>query len=302
MVLSSIDYGIGSLMAVLIILETIFIVGSLEYVFMTVNFLTKTLLQIDLETRFKDELFKLRYGVQKTTFIWAMDLLRITFDVKVDDPHAHNRLTLFVYTHAGFIDAMMTLVLVPQRCYFVVKDFFAKVPFVAPMMIKSGHIKIDRTDLKAAINALDIAARKMRQEGKSVGIAPEGTRRRTKSISSGEHLLPFKKGPFHMAKQAESDLCMVSYQGVRRLSQGLFFRPGTVRVRIGGRITKEEIAKLSVEQLQERVRVDMIKQIQPGMTDEEVFTVKKTRLPWLFFVAVHAIFFYVTKCFLGLFF
>jgi 1-acyl-sn-glycerol-3-phosphate acyltransferase len=289
-------------MAAMTILQTIFIVGSLEYIFMVVNFLAKNLFKNDLETVFKDELFKIRYGAQKIAFVWAMDMLRITFDVKINDPHAHNRLTLFVYTHAGFIDAMMTLVLVPQRCYFVAKDFFAKLPFAGPMMIKSGHIKIDRTDLKAAINALDVAARKMRQEGKSVGIAPEGTRRRTKSISTGEHLLPFKKGPFHMAKQAESDLCLVSYQGIKRLSEGLFYRPGTVKVEIGSRITKEEIAKFSVEQLQERVRADMIKQIQPPMTNEEVFTVKKTRLPWLFFITVQVIFFFVTKMILGLFF
>lgn len=301
MVLNKIENAVASIFAVVMVLESVFIIGSTEYILMAVNFITR-LAKVDLEDIFRDELFKLRYWSQHSTFTWAQDLLRINVQVKVDDPHADNRLTLFLYSHAGFLDAMMTLCYVPQRCYFVGKDFFAKLPFVGPCMVKTGHIKIDRTDLKKAISSLDVTARKMRQEGKSVGIAPEGTRRRRPSIPSGEHILPFKKGPFHLAKAAESDICLVSYQGIRRLSQDLFYKPGTVRATIGSRISKEEIARMSVEELQEKVRNSMIKQIQPPMTDEEVFTVTKSRLPWLVFIAVQVVFFVISKKVLGMFF
>ena len=183
----------------------------------------------------------------------------------------------------------------PQRCYFIGKDFFAKVPVVGACFLASGHIKIDRKDLKAAIGALDIAARKMRQEGKSIGIAPEGTRRRIPSIDSGEHLLPFKKGPPNMAKKAESDMVMVTFQGVRRLSADLFYKPGTIRMRIGSRIDKEEVARLSVEELTAKTRAAMIAQLQPPMKDEEVFKVTKGRLPMVAFALVQVVFFFITR-------
>ena len=146
-------------------------------------------------------------------------------------------------------------------------------------MKKIGHIRINRKDIKEAIGSLDIAARKMKKEGKSVGIAAEGTRRRKKSMDSGDHLLPFKKGPLHMAKQAESDIVLVSYQGVNRLCGGTFIQPGTIKVKIGSRIPKETVARLSVDELLEKTTTDMKKQLQPPYPDSKVFNVKKSRFP-----------------------
>ena len=160
-------------------------------------------------------------------------------------------------------------------------------------MVNSGHIRINKNDRKSAIGSLDIAAKKMKQEGKSVGIAPEGTRRLRKSIPSGEHLLPFKKGPFHMAKQAECDIVLISYQGVDRLRSGIFYRPGTIKVKIGSRIPKGVVNKLSVDELMEKARRDMVEQLQPFYPDTEVFKVTRSRISWVIFILAQLCIFFL---------
>lgn len=68
----------------------------------------------------------------------------------------------------------------------------------------------------------------MQQEGKSVVLAPEGTR----SVST--KLLPFKKGAFHIAMQAGVPIVpIVIHNSIDMAPKGQFvFRPATVRVDI----------------------------------------------------------------------
>ena len=58
-------------------------------------------------------------------------------------------------------------------------------------------------------------------------------------------------------------------------------RPGTLRLTIGNRIDKSEVARLSVDELMDKSRKAMISQLQPPMTDAEVYAVRQSRLPWL---------------------
>ena len=79
------------------------------------------------------------------------------------------------------------------------KSEFRKIPFLGVCIENGGHIFIERNKLREAISLLDLVAEQAKLQKKNVGIAPEGTRRRKKSEDNGDHLLPFKKGPFHMA-------------------------------------------------------------------------------------------------------
>jgi putative phosphoserine phosphatase/1-acylglycerol-3-phosphate O-acyltransferase len=59
-----------------------------------------------------------------------------------------------------------------------------------------GVVMIDRADARGAIEAMKPLVDAMRKEGKSVVLAPEGTR------TVSPRLAPFKKGAFHLAIQA----------------------------------------------------------------------------------------------------
>lgn len=66
-------------------------------------------------------------------------------------------------------------------------------------MALSKTVFIDRANRATARAAFDGAAQTMRSERQSVFIFPEGTR----SYAEKPELLPFKKGAFHLAIQAQ---------------------------------------------------------------------------------------------------
>uniref|UniRef100_A0A0X3Q4Q2 1-acylglycerol-3-phosphate O-acyltransferase n=1 Tax=Schistocephalus solidus TaxID=70667 RepID=A0A0X3Q4Q2_SCHSO len=86
----------------------------------------------------------------------------------------------------------------PRVCTFVAKR---SIRFYGPFGLLVWFLKailIDRKDRMGSIGELQRAAEIIREEQVSVIIFPEGTRG-----SMGEKLLPFKKGPFHMAISAQ---------------------------------------------------------------------------------------------------
>ena len=85
-----------------------------------------------------------------------------------------------------------------------------------------------REQKEAALKAIDLAAESIRR-GNSFLVFPEGTRSRT------DEMLPFKKGGFVMAIQAQAPIVPVAISGGRdamRKGSALIY-PAHVRVRIG---------------------------------------------------------------------
>jgi 1-acyl-sn-glycerol-3-phosphate acyltransferase len=108
----------------------------------------------------------------------------------------------------------------PFFTHFVSKKDLFKIPLIGFLMKMGGQIPIDRENLKAAIGSLDTATLAVIEEKKTLSIAPEGTRRRSPS-NGPEGLMPFKKGPFHVAKTTKVDIVPVVIIGANRL-----FKPG----------------------------------------------------------------------------
>jgi lysophosphatidate acyltransferase len=81
-----------------------------------------------------------------------------------------------------------------KNCVCIAKNsLFWVLPF-GPAAKLVGTVFIDRSHTSAARSTLIQLGKEMITEGKKVFIFPEGTR------NSGEELLPFKKGAFHIAK------------------------------------------------------------------------------------------------------
>jgi putative phosphoserine phosphatase/1-acylglycerol-3-phosphate O-acyltransferase len=84
---------------------------------------------------------------------------------------------------------------------------------------------IDRADSAKAIEAMKPAVDALR-EGRSIAIAPEGTRSRTTKLGK------FKKGAFHLAMQAGVPIVPIVFRNALDvLPRGAFvLRPATVEV------------------------------------------------------------------------
>lgn len=95
-------------------------------------------------------------------------------------------------------------------------------------MALSKTVFIDRANRATARAAFDGAAQTMRKDRQSVFIFPEGTR----SYSEQPELLPFKKGAFHLAIQAQVPIVPVvvaNYSNVLNVKKKRF-APGVVDV------------------------------------------------------------------------
>ena len=99
-----------------------------------------------------------------------------------------------------------------------------------------------------------------------------------------------------MAQKAEANIVPVTFQGLHRLTKGLFWHPGTLLItqgtvvmKIGKPILKERVTSEPVLTIMDEVRTQMKQMMRPPLPDSVVFTSNMSYLPWLYFIIIHAI-------------
>src|SRR3546814_1830177 len=102
------------------------------------------------------------------------------------------------------------------------------IPILGKLMEGGGTVFVDRADGQSAIRAMEPLVDAIRKEGKSICIAPEGTRSLTPKLG------PFKKGAFHLAMQAEVPIVPIVIHNATDVAPKNEFviRPATVRVTV----------------------------------------------------------------------
>ena len=135
------------------------------------------------------------------------------------------RPAVFLFNHQSAIDVLIIAKLLRRDFTAIAKQEIANNPLVGPVFRVADTVFVDRKNQHKAIDALRPVVRTLRN-GLSVAIAPEGTR------SSGDQLGPFKKGPFHIAMQADVPIVpIVIHNAADVLPKGGFFvRPSEVHV------------------------------------------------------------------------
>jgi 1-acyl-sn-glycerol-3-phosphate acyltransferase len=115
-----------------------------------------------------------------------------------------------------------------------------------------GFVAVERADRDKALSAIANGAASLKR-GNSFLIFPEGTRSRT-----GE-LLPFKKGGFIMAIEAQAPIVPVAVHGGRNAMRkgSAFVRPVTVSVRVGPPISTTGLTMADRDELISRVRTEI---------------------------------------------
>ena len=126
-------------------------------------------------------------------------------------------------------------------------------------MALSKTVFIDRANRATARAAFDTAATTMRSTRQSVFIFPEGTR----SYASEPTLLPFKKGAFHLAVQAQVPIVPVVCANYAHVLDTKRKRvaPGTVDVSVLPAIPTTGLGAADVDALVERTRNAMLEEL-----------------------------------------
>lgn len=148
---------------------------------------------------------------------------------------------IFVANHCSHLDIGVLCRIAPVNLHFIGKKELIWIPIVGWYMFIAGHIMIDRSNKRKAVESLKKAAIKIKN-GKSVAMYPEGTRSKTGKI--GE----FKKGAFHLAIDAGVSIIPVHIKGTheRWPSKVNKITPGPVVVRIGKPIDASNYTRKTV--------------------------------------------------------
>lgn len=162
---------------------------------------------------------------------WAPALIRATgakFKVEPLPDFDWKQPHIYAMNHQSMMDICCAFEGIPANLRFVAKHTLAYVPFLGWYMWATGMIFINRSNRSEAVKSLQRAGERIRA-GKNIIVYPEGTRSRDLSI------MPFKKGPFALAVEAQVPIVPVAINGSGRVlpSDGFRIRPGPVRMKIG---------------------------------------------------------------------
>ena len=201
----------------------------------------------------------------------ASALINLDLRVNGEENLWKSRPAVFVFNHQSKADVVIGAKLLRRDLAGVGKQEIKKLPIIGKVMELGGVVMIDRKNAHSAIEAMKPLVDAMRIEGKSVALAPEGTR--TISPTLG----PFKKGAFHLAIQAGVPIVPVVIRNAGDVApKGDFvFRPATVEVDVLPPVDTSNWTRGTIDEHVREVRNMFLKAL--GQPEEPSPGVSKTR-------------------------
>jgi putative phosphoserine phosphatase/1-acylglycerol-3-phosphate O-acyltransferase len=151
-----------------------------------------------------------REAVNVSGAVWgdlATSLAGIDLRVEGEEHLWSHRPAVFIFNHQSGLDAILMIKLIRRDVTGIGKMELKKNPIFGPIFSAAGVVFVDRANSEKAIEALKPAVEALK-EGRSLVIAPEGTRSPTPRLGR------FKKGAFHLAMQAGVPIVPVVFRNV----------------------------------------------------------------------------------------
>lgn len=189
-------------------------------------------------------------------FLWKVALRGAQFGARMVGVHWEvigreklnpNQTYIFMANHTSNIDPPVFVPLIGRRVFILTKKELFRIPIFGYAMKRAQFIAVDRSNRDAAVEAVKRATEELKS-GLSMMVYPEGTR------SRDGKLLPFKKGPFHLAMESGAPVVPVTIIGANEVwpKGKLRVNPGTIRVIFHPPVDPH--AFTSREQLSEHIR------------------------------------------------
>ena len=156
---------------------------------------------------------------------------------------------LFMSNHVSLFDVPLIGGFIPNFVRGVEATRQFKWPFYGWAVKRLGNIPIDRKNIHASIKSIHKAQSKL-ETGYSIAIMPEGTR------TLDGKLGPFKKLPFHLAKESHTAIVPMGLSGLYTLKakESWHIQPTPVKVKFGKPIPIETVDELSTIDLMNYTR------------------------------------------------
>lgn len=159
---------------------------------------------------------------------WILWAAGVTVRVEGVEHSRPGRAQILIANHRSLFDIWALMAAVPASLRFVAKMELARIPLFAAACRAAGHVFIDRSRPAEAGEIIRRAAERMRREGLTLVMFPEGTRSRDGDLGR------FRRGAFALAIETGADLIPVGILG-----SGHVFppgsrvpRPGLIRLRL----------------------------------------------------------------------
>jgi len=202
-----------------------------------------------------DLLYRMGVGVG----LAGVRLVGVKVEVVGSEKLDWRRTYIFMCNHVSNLDPPIVIPVMPRRTSVLVKKELFRVPLLGWAMRLASLVPVDRRNREAAIASLRFAADVLRS-GVNMTIWPEGTR------SPDGRLLPFKRGPFHLAMETGVPIVPITLAGTHEIwRKGEFaIHPGTATVVFHEPIDPAAYASLEdlIEAVRERIRSGLPQQYQ----------------------------------------
>ena len=187
--------------------------------------------------------------------LWARSLLwflivpiKVTGRENVDPTQSY----VFVSNHQSFLDAFAVYGWLPNNFKWLMKKEIRKVPFVGTACKVAGHIFVDRSNPRAALQSMEHIKAEL-VDGISTVIFPEGTRTKTGEIGR------FKQGAFKIAMDLNLPVVPITLKGFHQAmpARQLFVNPkADTALHIGQPIDLSQFADINEAMTYVREKVE----------------------------------------------
>ncbi|KAE9550680.1 hypothetical protein FO519_006102 [Halicephalobus sp. NKZ332] len=173
---------------------------------------------------------------------------------------------VLVSNHQSSLDIIAMGKVWPDRCTCMMKKSLAYIPGFNISSFLCNAIFVDRFNHDKACKALESAVKTILEKNLKIWVFPEGTR------FKGKGMLPFKKGAFNIAVEAQIPIypVVVSHYGSFYSSKEKVFKNrGQVIIQVLDPIPTKGLTREDVPTLLDRVRLEMLKEFEKISTEAE---------------------------------
>ena len=208
----------------------------------------------------------------------ACAIVGVELDVTGEENIWAHRPCVFVFNHQSQADVIVLPYLLRRDLAGVGKKEIGDIPIIGKIMQMAGTVLIDRKNSSSAVAAMQPLVDVIQKEGRSVCIAPEGTR------SSSTNLGRFKKGAFHLAMQAGVPIVpIVVHNSIDVAPKSEFIlRPATVKVTVLPGVSTDHWSAATMNQHMHEIRDMFLEELdQMHLQLPELTVVKSAEKPTL---------------------